>query len=178
MKERLPYADSMIVLLDKNNVPSRLRFADYSLAKKDTTTAMRLYKELAILTPSDPKPFKNLFLLSKAHNNTEDATLYLKNYLVLDSSDSELHWELGDLLYDKKDMTGALESYRRAFKRNPQGGKGHFKKYAEIVLQKKIDNEAINVINAAISRRRSRRPPVYRARAISTGNSTSVRTPR
>ena len=66
MKDRYHFADSMIVKLDKNNAPSRLRFADYSLAKKDTTTAISLYKELAILTPSDPKPFKNLFVLSKA----------------------------------------------------------------------------------------------------------------
>jgi tetratricopeptide (TPR) repeat protein len=151
MKERLPHADSMIVVLDKNNVPSRLRFADYSLIKGDTAMALRLYKELAILTPTDSKPFKNLYLLSKKHGNLEDATLYLKNYLVLDSSNSGLHWELGDLLFDKKDLTGALESYRHAFRKDPQGGKGHFKKYAEILLQKKMDNEAINVINAAIA---------------------------
>jgi tetratricopeptide (TPR) repeat protein len=151
MKERLPRADSMIVLLDRNNIPSRVRFADYSLAKGDTTVALRLFKELAILTPADPKPFKHLYQLSKVRGNSDDATLYLKNYLVLDSSDMGLHWELGDFLYDKKDLAGALESYRRAFRKDLQGGKGHFRKYADIVLQKKIDNEAINVINAAVN---------------------------
>jgi tetratricopeptide (TPR) repeat protein len=151
MKERLPRADSMIVVLDKNNIRSRIRFADYSLAKGDTATALQLYKELAILTPTDPKPFRYLYLLSKIRGNLEDATLYLKNYLVLDSSDAGLHWELGDLLSDKKDLTGSLESYRRAFRKNLQGGKGHFKKYAEIVLQKKLDKEAIEVINAAVN---------------------------
>ena len=151
LKERLPHADSMIVLLDRNNIPSRVRFADYSLAERDTTSALRLYKELAILTPADSKPFKNLYLLSKTHGNLDDATLYLKNYLVLDSSNVGLHWELGDLLYDKKDIAGALESYRRAFRKDLQGGKGHFRKFADIVLQKKLDNEAINVINAAVN---------------------------
>jgi tetratricopeptide (TPR) repeat protein len=149
MKEKLPHADSMIVLLDRNNVPSRIRFADYSLAEKDTVTALRLYKELAILTPTDPKPFRNLYQLSTARGNIEDATLYLKNFLVLDSGDAGLYWVLGDLLSDQKDITGALESYRKAFRKKPQNGKGHFKKYAEIVLQKKLDKEAIEVITAA-----------------------------
>ena len=150
LQSRLPYADSLTVLVDKNNVPSRLRFADYSLSKHDTATALRLYKELAILTPSDPKPFKSLYLLSKGRSTADETALYLKNYLVLDSSNADLHWQLGDLLYDKKDYAGALESYRRGFHRNPQAH-GHFKQYADIVLQKKIDNEAITVITAAIA---------------------------
>jgi tetratricopeptide (TPR) repeat protein len=149
MKGKLPRADSMIVMLDRNNIPSRVRFADHALARGDTAAALRLYKELAILTPTDSKPFRNLYLLSKTRGNAEDATLYLKNFLVLDSSDAGLQWVLGDLLSGQKDVAGALESYRRAFRKNIQGGKGHFKKYAELVLQKKLDNEAINVINAA-----------------------------
>jgi tetratricopeptide (TPR) repeat protein len=151
LKERLPRADSMIVTLDRNNVSSRIRFADHSIASGDTATALRLYKELAILSPTDPKPFRNLYLLSKTRGNSDDATLYLKNYLVLDSSDAGLYWVLGDLLSGQKDIAGALESYRRAFRKNIQGGKGHFEKYADIVLQKKIDKEAIEVINAAVN---------------------------
>ncbi|MBN2189081.1 MAG: tetratricopeptide repeat protein, partial [Chitinispirillaceae bacterium] len=149
MRDKLPRADSMIVTLDRNDIPSRVRFADHSLARGDTAAALRLYKELAILTPTDPKPFKNLYLLSTKRGNAEDATLYLKNYLVLDSGDAGLQWVLGDLLIGQKDAAGALDSYRRAFRKNLQGGKGHFKKYADLVLQKKLDNEAITVINAA-----------------------------
>jgi tetratricopeptide (TPR) repeat protein len=148
---KLPAADSLIVLADKNNIPSRQRFAEHCLAKKhDTAEAARLYKELAILTPTDAKPFKFLYQYSRAKGASDEATLYLKNYLVLDSSSADLHWQLGDLLYDKKDLNGALESYRRGFRRAPQTH-GHFKQFADILLQKKLDDEAVAVINAAIA---------------------------
>jgi hypothetical protein len=143
MNDRLHRADSMIVVLDKNNVPSRLRFAAYSLTRQDTATALRLYKEVAILTPNDPKPFKNLFVLSKARGSSDDATLYLKNYLLLDKRcrPAPAAWRPAVC---ENDQNGALDSYRRGFRRNPSA-KGHFRQYAGIVLQKKFDNEAVTV---------------------------------
>jgi tetratricopeptide (TPR) repeat protein len=147
----LAFADSTIVLLDKTNIPSRARYGVYALAKGDTATALHLFKELAILNPKDAKSFKYLYELSLARGNKEDGMLYLKNYLILDTSKAELYWLLGDLNFEKKDLTGALEAYRQAFKKKPDQGKGHFKKFATILLQNKLENEAISVITAAIA---------------------------
>jgi tetratricopeptide (TPR) repeat protein len=147
----LAFADSTIVLLDKNNVPSRTRYGAYALLKGDTTTALRLFKELAILNPKDSRSFKHLYELSLSRGNKDDAILYLKNYLVLDSTKMELYWLLGDLSFEKKDLPGALDAYRLAFKKKSDQGKGHFKKYANIVLQKNLEKEAVAVINAAIN---------------------------
>ncbi|MBN1129151.1 MAG: tetratricopeptide repeat protein [Chitinispirillaceae bacterium] len=150
-KEGLAYADSTIVLLDKGNVPSRSRYAVYALSKGDTATALRFFKELAIITPKDALSFKHLYELSLARGNKEDGILYLKNYLVLDSTKMDRYWLLGDLLHEKKDYAGALDAYRQAFRKKPDQGKGHLRKYASLVLQNKLDNEAVNVITAAIA---------------------------
>ena len=147
----LAFADSTIVLLDKSNVPSRTRYGAYALSKGDTTTALRLFKELAILNPKDSRSFLHLYELSLARGNKDDGMLYLKNYLILDSTSLELYWLLGDLYFEKKDLPAALDAYRIAFKKKPDQGKGHFKKYASIVLDNKTEKEAIAVINAAIS---------------------------
>lgn len=151
MTSKLVFADSTIVALDSKNIPSRVRYAAHVLSKGDTATAVRLYKELAILNPKDQKSFKYLYELSLARNNKNDAILYLKNFLVLDTSESELYWLLGDLLNEKKDQAGALEAYRQAFKSEPKKGKGHLKTFAYIVLNNKLEAEAVPVITAAIS---------------------------
>ncbi len=149
-KDKLAKVDPQIIKLDKKDVKSRRRHAEYSLAKKDQKTAFELYKELAILTPNDPTVFKHLYEISQGKGNKDDAILYLKNYIALDSSKAEYHKELGNLLYAKKDIDGALESYRRAVRTDPKI-KGFYKNYETIVLKKGLKKEAIKVIKGAIA---------------------------
>jgi tetratricopeptide (TPR) repeat protein len=144
--EKLSEVDPHIIELEKSNIKSRQRYANFLMAKKDVNAAYPLFKELAILTPKDANVFKNLFEISKEKGQKDDAIMYLKNYIVLDSTQASYHKELGELLFDKKDFDGALESFRSAFKLNP-AIKGFYKKYEKIVLDKSLNNEAVTVIN-------------------------------
>ncbi|MBD3242623.1 MAG: tetratricopeptide repeat protein [Chitinivibrionales bacterium] len=146
----LAKVDPKIIDLDKKDVPSRQRHAKYSLANKDTKTALTLYKELAILTPNDPEVFKALYEITTSQGNQKDAVLYLKNYLVLDSTNAESHKALADMLYKQKDIDGALTHYRKALKYDPKI-KGIYKNYVAILIDKKLEKEAVTVINKAIT---------------------------
>jgi len=148
--EKLAQADAKIVDIDKKDVASRRRLVEFAIAKKDSNSAFNLCKELALLTPQDPKVFKYLYQIAYAKGSKKDAVLYLKNFLVLDSSSAQPYKMLGELLYEQKDMDGALDSYRRALRKDPQI-KGFYKHYEELVLKKGLENEAIRVIQGAIA---------------------------
>ena len=148
--EKLKYADPQIIKLDKKDIKSRQRHAEYLMSQNDINSAFPLYKELAILTPNDAVVFKNLYQITKGKGEINDAILYLRNHLALDSSNAVYHKELGDLLFDKKDFDGALESYRRVLRTDPKA-KGFYKKYEKIVLEKKLIIETIKVITGAIN---------------------------
>lgn len=147
--EKLAIVDPKIIALSRKNVKSRLRHAEYSVAKNDHNTAYTLFKELAVLTPNDAKIFKNLYEIATKKDSKSDAILYLKNYIALDSSSAVHYKSLGNLLYASKDLDGALAAYRKALKRD-SSIKGFYKNYESIVLQKKYKKEAIKVIKGAI----------------------------
>ncbi|MBD3322243.1 MAG: tetratricopeptide repeat protein, partial [Chitinivibrionales bacterium] len=102
-KVNLARVDPEIIKRDKKDVQSRQRMAEYALNNNDTKTAFRLLKELAILTPDDPEVFQNLYQIAAKKGDTKAATLYLKNYIVLDSTHAESHKAMGDLLYEQDD---------------------------------------------------------------------------
>jgi len=145
----LARVNEKIVALDKRDAAARSQLAAYKLAAKDTSGAYALYKELAVLKPGEKETFAKLYEIAVSKGEKKDATLYLKNYLVLDSTNAELFKTLGELLYEQKDADGALDAYRKAV-RLDQKIKGFYGHYIGLVLAKKLDDEAVSVITAAI----------------------------
>ena len=148
--EALAKVDPKIIELDAKDVKSRQRHAEWALSKGDTKTALSLFKDLALLTPNDAKPFKNLYEASLKDGNKKDGIMYLRNFVVLDSSDASAIRQLADLLYEAKDIEGALNAYRKAVRRDANI-KGVSKNHAAIVLERKLDDEAIRVVQRAIT---------------------------
>lgn len=148
-KTNLLRVDKKLIQLDKKNVKSRLRYAKHLMGTGDKTGAYKLYKELALLKPSDPVIFKNLFQISLDKKDKLNAVSYLKQYLKLNPKDAESEKKLGDLLYEKKNLDGALAAYRRALKIDP-GIKGFYKRYAEIVIAKGQQEEVIKALTGVI----------------------------
>ena len=148
--QRLADVDRKITEMDKTNVDSRLRLAQYALSQKDTKQAFDLYKELAQLTPQNAMVFKNLYDITLQSGDKNGAISYEKRYLALNPSDALAQRNLGDLLYDLKDLDGALVAYRAALKLDPTI-KGFYKRYAELVIAKGQQDEVIKVLSGAIS---------------------------
>jgi tetratricopeptide (TPR) repeat protein len=146
---KLANADKKIADMDKNNVESRLRLAQYALAQNQVKQAADMYKDLAILTPQNADVFKTLYDLSNKSGDRGAASVYLRRYLSLNPSDAVAQRNLGDLLYEQKDQDGSLAAYRAALKLDP-GIKGFYKRYAELVIAKGQQDEVVRVLSGAI----------------------------
>ena len=149
-KDRLVVAAARIVSLDSKDVRSRGIMVDHYLEKKDNGAALPLLKELAVLTPNDAKVFSHLYRISLESNRKKDAILYMRNYLIIDSTNADSYKALGDLLFEQKNSAEALDAYRKASKLNP-AITGVFRNYLSLVLEKKLDNEAIAVMPRAVA---------------------------
>jgi len=146
---KLSNADKKIVDMDKNNVESRLRLAQYALAQNQVKQAYDMYKDLSVLTPQNADVFKTLYDLSSKSGDKGAASVYLRRYLSINPSDAVAQRNLGDMLYELKDQDGSLSAYRAALKLDPTI-KGFYKRYAELVIAKGQQDEVIKVLSGAI----------------------------
>ena len=148
--QMLAEADKTIMSLDKHDITSRVRYAKYALSTDNLREALSTYKESMTLEPRDAAIVKNLADISTKLGNSSDAVLYLSKYVELVPTDAAAQRDLGNLLYDRKDFSGALAAYRAALKSDPTI-KGFFKKYAELVITLKApDADVVSVLSAAV----------------------------
>ncbi len=79
-----------------------------------------------------------------------DAAAYLKKYAALSPSDAAAQKNLGDMLYDQKDLAGALAAYRLALKADPSI-KGLYKRYCELVMTRGTPDETAKALAGAVT---------------------------
>jgi tetratricopeptide (TPR) repeat protein len=126
-------------------------YADASYAAKDDFKAYQLFKQLATLTPQDPDVFKRLYDVAGRAGTKEDVLTYLMKYTALKSSDVEAQKTLGDMLYEKKNSSGALAAYSAVLKANP-AAKGFYKNYVELLLSSGAQGSVLETaLNGAIA---------------------------
>jgi tetratricopeptide (TPR) repeat protein len=116
---------------------------------RDDEKALPIYKQLSIMLPQDADVFNTLYELTLRSGTKDEAVLYLKKYAGLKPNDPQAQRTIGDLLYDKKDRTGALVAYRSLAKADPKA-RGFYKKYAELVMTESKEPEISAVLTAAI----------------------------
>ncbi len=112
-------------------------YGEAALGAKDIPRALIIYKDLSALLPKDPSIMKKLYEVSKESGAKEDALNYLKRYTAYMPRDADAQVELGDMLYDRNDESGALKAYSKARAVNPSL-KGFYKKYVKLVLNSKV----------------------------------------
>ena len=99
---------------------------------KDFKKASEILKQLALITPQNSEVFKLLSIIASQDNTQQAAAAnYLARYLALKPSDAASWRTLGDMLYERKDMNGALNAYRKAIAVDPSV-KGIYKRYYEL----------------------------------------------
>ncbi len=94
-------------------------YGDASCQAKDDMKAYQIFKQLATLTPQDPLVFKNLYEIANRAGIKDEVLSYLKKYSALNPRDANAQKTLGNMLYDAKDVPGALNAYRAALKADP-----------------------------------------------------------
>jgi tetratricopeptide (TPR) repeat protein len=143
--------DSKIVLTSSDNIESRKRLAARADSLKLLDSAKILYTQLSVLDPKDASSFKRLFQIAASNSDLPaSVTMQFNRYIAIKGNDAEAYRDYGDFLYVIKDMDGALNAYRRALELNPQL-KGFHKRYAEIVIAKGQEDEAITACTKLIT---------------------------
>ena len=117
---------------------------------KSCTKSAEIFKQLSILTPRNSDVFRTLYEISSKAGNKQEATIYLKKYVLLNPADAASQRDLGDLLYEQKETTGALEAYRAALKADPSI-KGFYKRYVELVMAKGGSDETAKALSGAVT---------------------------
>jgi tetratricopeptide (TPR) repeat protein len=140
----------MVTGADAKTSAYLLLYGQACYKSKGCTKAAEIFRQLAILAPTNPDVFKTLYEISAKAGNTADAAMYLKKYVALDPSDAAAQKSLGDMLYEQKEMTGALNSYRAALKADPSI-KGIFKRYCELVMTRGTPEEISNALAGAVA---------------------------
>jgi tetratricopeptide (TPR) repeat protein len=109
-------------------------YAQASFQAKNNKKAADLLTQLAVITPQNPEVFKLLSTIAAQDVSRKGAaTEYLMKYLALKPSDAASQKNLGDMLYERKDMAGALRAYRKAIATDPTM-KGIYKRYYELAM--------------------------------------------
>jgi tetratricopeptide (TPR) repeat protein len=116
---------------------------------KTCTKAAAIFKQLATLLPSSPEVFKTQYDIAMKNNNSAEALSALKRYVAIKPADAAAQKQLGDLLYDQKDMPGAMNAYAAALKSDP-AVHGIYKRYCEIALGRLSQDQMAAVLSAAI----------------------------
>ncbi len=125
-------------------------YADACYSAKDDFKSYQIYKQLSELTPKEAAVFQRLAEIAKRAGTRDEVLMYLKKYVALRPSDVNAQKALGDMLYDNKDIQGAIAAYRAILKADP-AAKGFYSKYAELVMINGSDAEVISVLNGAIN---------------------------
>jgi tetratricopeptide (TPR) repeat protein len=127
------------------------RFGQACYFSKNYRRAIDLCKLVIDLAPQNAEAYKMLFDMSSRDNGLKsDAVIYLKRYLALRPTDAPAEKNLGDMLYEQKDLPGALSAYRQALKADPSI-KGLYKQYVELMMQRGTKEEIVKTINGAIA---------------------------
>ena len=128
-----------------------MHFGEACYFAKNYRKAAAILSQLAILTPQNPEVFKNLYSIAMQDSALmKDAGGYLKKYTALKPTDAQAHKSLGDLLYDQKDMAGALAAYRQALAIDPTI-KGIYKRYFDIASARGVQADIAQALNGAIN---------------------------
>lgn len=145
----LAKADRQIIALDKNNVDAHRRLARYEKAAGNKDAAYKHYKTVSLLDTKDAESFENLYKMAMANGQIGDATIFARKYLVLKPTDASAQRDLGDLYYEQKNFDGALDAYRAVIKLD-NTIRGFYKRYAEVVIAKGLEQEVIKALTVLI----------------------------
>ena len=148
-KESLKYF-GMVNGIASNTADHLLAYGQAAIYAKDEFKAFQIFKQLSTVTPKNPAVFEKLYDLAQRTGTKDEVMNYLRTYTTLKPNDARAQQKLGDLLFEKKDETGALAAYRAALKADSTL-KGFYKNYALLVLQKGTDAEKEIALKGAVA---------------------------
>ncbi|HUI90867.1 MAG TPA: tetratricopeptide repeat protein [Chitinivibrionales bacterium] len=125
-------------------------YAQTCMQRKDFTKAKELYHELVLIEPANADIFKALYDMAVKDNDKDAAISNLKKYLSLRPRDAEAQKDLGDYLYDQKELSPAFLAYRAALEADPNI-KGVYKRYAELVVSRGTPEEVLTVLTNSVN---------------------------
>jgi tetratricopeptide (TPR) repeat protein len=130
--------------------PYLTMYAQASMQRKDFAKAKELYRQLALLEPGNADVYKSLYDMAVKDNDKEATITNLKKYLAIRPRDAQAQKDLGDYLYDQKELSPAFVAYRAALDADPSI-KGVYKRYAELVISRGTPEEVLTVLTNSVN---------------------------
>jgi len=120
-------------------------------AVKNVKKAFELLSQAATLMPQNPELFKTLYTISSQDSTLEKASAgYLAKYLLLKPGDAASQRILADMLYEHKDLDGALRAYRTLVSLDPSA-KGIYKRYYELAVKRGSPSDVETALTGAVA---------------------------
>lgn len=127
-----------------------LHYGTAAYQNNDLKKASELFKDLTVVNPKDPEPFKTLYEIALKEKKQELAAENLQKYCSLKPGDTPMLLVLANLYYDLKNTDSALQTYKAVFKADPKA-KGLYKRYLELLSKKGTAEEKILALNGAVN---------------------------
>ena len=125
-------------------------FGRAAFENKDNLKAVETYKQLAVLNPQNAEYVRMQYDLANRMGARDESVAQMKKYLSLKPDDAAMQKLLGDQLYDRKEMPGALAAYKAALAADPKA-KGFHKRYVELVDKSGTAAEKVAAMEGAIA---------------------------
>jgi tetratricopeptide (TPR) repeat protein len=125
-------------------------YSQACLQKKDYEKAKELLRQLVAMEPGNSDVYRSLYEISLHNNEKETAISYLRKYIALNPRDAQAQKDMGDYLYDQKDLSGAFLAYRTTLSIDPSI-KGVYKRYADLVVARGTPDEVLAVLTKVVS---------------------------
>ena len=141
---------AMVKGSDAGKVSVIENFSNATYAAGDMKKSEELLKMLTVKAPEKSDPFLKLYEINLKNGNQKEAAGFLKKYTTLKPTDAKKLQELGDLQYDLKNPSEAIDAYRKVLKADPKA-KGFYKRYLELSATLGTPEEKVAVLNSAVA---------------------------
>jgi tetratricopeptide (TPR) repeat protein len=142
---------SMITGSEAKEAETMLKYGQSCYYTKNYKKAKEILSQVSSLLPKNPNIYKMLFdIVASDTTAKKEAVLYLQKYAALIPEDAKAQKELGDMMYEIKNYSGALAAYKAALAADSTI-KGFYKRYVELVGTLDKPEELLKAITAAIN---------------------------
>jgi tetratricopeptide (TPR) repeat protein len=138
----------LILAMNPSNADAHGLLADALFAEERFNEAAAAYRRYAELRPTDPNPFTQLGLMSISTNKPEEALAAFRHAVEIAPRSWQAQRNLANLLFDTRDVAGAVTHAREAASLKPDDAAAHALLGRALAVLGRLDEAAAEIDRA------------------------------